>query len=274
MLKALIIVAIILVIVLGNLYLIAPNEKRDCSKFKGLMFAHRGLHEPGVPENSPEAFRRAKAEGYGVELDVQYTADGKIVVFHDGNLSRMCGVDKKVADCTYEELMEYRLDGTEERIPLFKDVLEILQDRPLVCEIKNHNGNINDNLCRETYELLETYGGDYCIESFSPFLVKWFRDNAPEVIRGQLSCDLKEEKSLGPVARFVMSNLLVNVISRPDFLAYRHKDINKIGYRICSKLYKPLLVAWTARGEAEQVSAWKNFDSIIFEKYANDNPVE
>lgn len=272
MFKLLVLIILLLLLVLLNLYLIAPNGKRDCSAFSGLMYAHRGLHEPGVPENSMEAFRRAREAGYGVELDVQYTSDGKIVVFHDGTLTRMCGVDKKVADCSYEELQEYRLEGSEERIPLFEDVLKVLVDVPLVCEIKNHNGNANDKLCQETYNYLSEYKGIFCIESFSPFLVKWFRINQPQVIRGQLSCNMKKEK-MNFIAKFAMTQLLINVISRPDFIAYRHQDSSQPGFRIC-KMFKPLLVAWTARGEAEQASAWKKFDSVIFEKYENSNPVE
>lgn len=272
MLKLLILIVLLLIIGFAILYLIAPNEKRDCSAFRGVMYAHRGLHEPGVPENSLEAFKRARDAGYGVELDVQYTSDGKIVVFHDGTLNRMCGVDRKVADCTFDELQQYRLEDSEERIPLFEDVLNTLGDVPLVCEIKNHNGNVNDKLCQETYDYLCGYKGIYCIESFSPFLVKWFRDNHPEVIRGQLSCNMKKEK-MNIVIKFMMTQLLVNVFSRPDFIAYRHQDANQPGFRIC-RMFKPLLVAWTARGEAEQALAWKKFDSVIFEKYENANPVE
>jgi len=274
MLLTMVVVAIIAVIVLGICYMIAPNAKRDCSSFKGLMLAHRGLHGDGIPENSLGAFKRAREEGYGVELDVQYTRDGKIVVFHDPSILRMCGEDRLIKDLTYEELCQYKLDGTDERVPLFKEVLEVLQDAPLVCEIKNNNGNINDKLCKETYDYLKDYKGDYCVESFSPYLVKWFRVNAPEVIRGQLSCDMKKEKNMIFAAKFVMSNLLVNLVSRPDFVAYRHFDTHKWGFRLCSRLYHPLLVAWTARGPKEQEAAWKNFDTVIFEKYENDNPVE
>lgn len=270
MIKILIIIAIILFIVLGMLYLMAPNGKRDCSAYKGVMFAHRGLHEPGVPENSLEAFRRAREAGYGVELDVQYTADGKLVVFHDADLKRMCGIDKKVAECTFDELKEYPLAGTDQRISLFTDVLDTLVDVPVLCEIKYHNGNINNKLCAETYEDLSAYKGIYCVESFSPFLIRWFKKNHPEVIRGQLSCKFIGEKMVFPV-RFFMSNLLVNVFSRPDFIAYNHHDDSKLGFRICKRLYKPVLMAWTARGAEEQKDAWKKYDSLIFEKNASSN---
>ncbi|MCR5398552.1 MAG: glycerophosphodiester phosphodiesterase [Lachnospiraceae bacterium] len=267
-------VSIVALLFFGMLYAIAPNHSRDYSDFKGRMYAHRGLHQPGVPENSMAAFKLAVEGGYGVELDVQFTKDHHIVVFHDANLKRMCGVNKRVRDCTYEELQGYRLQDTDQTIPLFTDVLEVLGETTLICEIKNHNGNRNNRLCRETYEALCRYKGKYCIESFSPFLVGWFRNNHPEVIRGQLSCAMKDEGGLGYVARLALSQLFINCISRPDFIAYRHQDYRQPGFYICSKLYHPLLVAWTARGNEEQNEAWKRFDAVIFELYANPHPVE
>ncbi len=281
MIKAIIIVCFLAAIILMVLYMIAPNDKRDCTKFTNVWIAHRGLHEDGnksgtgicIPENSIAAFKRVREQGYGVELDVQYTKDEQLVVFHDASLKRMCGADVNVKDLTYEELSAYTLAGTDERIPLFKDVLDTLKDVPLICEIKNHNGNKNDKLCAETYALLETYGGDYCIESFSPFLVQWFKNNHPEVIRGQLSCDCKDA-DVGKVSGFLLTHLLVNMFSRPDFIAYRHKDTNKLGFILCRIIYHPLLVGWTARGKEEQNSAGRKFDSVIFELFPDDNPVE
>ncbi|MBR6237842.1 MAG: glycerophosphodiester phosphodiesterase [Lachnospiraceae bacterium] len=260
-----IIIGLIVILISVLLYLIAPGAKRDYSDYKGLMYAHRGLHGNGVPENSMKAFKLAVEGGYGVELDVQFTKDHKIVVFHDANLKRMCGEDRRVRDCTYEELLAYRLAGTDEVIPLFEDVLKVLGNTTLICEIKNHNGNRNNRLCRETYEMLATYKGKYCIESFSPFLVAWFRNNHPEVIRGQLSCAMKDEGSLGYIARLALSQLFINFISRPDFIAYRHQDYRQLGFVLCAKLYKPLLIAWTARGEKEQAESFKRFDAVIFE---------
>ncbi len=278
MIVLVVVLAVVFVILAALLYMVKPNSHRDVSQFRGENYAHRGLHggivDKSVPENSMAAFAAAKKEGYGVELDVQYTKDGQIVVFHDGDLKRLCGIDGKVADYTYEELKNFRLYDTEERIPLFSDVLKLLEDRPLVCEIKNHNGNKNDKLCLETYKMLETYGGPYCVESFSPFLMRWFKVHHPEVIRGQLSCDMMKTKELNFPSRVLMSHLLCNVFSRPDFLAYRHQDANVLGFKLCRALYKPFLVAWTARGKAEQNSAWKVFDSVIFETYENPNPVE
>ena len=127
-------IAVVLFIIM--LFLIKPGKRRDTSYFKTKMYAHRGLHGAGVPENSLTAFRLARESGYGVELDVQMTKDRKLVVFHDGSLKRMCGVDGYLRDYTYDELCEFRLAGTDERIPLFEDVLKTLGKTDLICEIK------------------------------------------------------------------------------------------------------------------------------------------
>lgn len=263
-----ILLGIILILVLFFLWAIAPNKKRDVSKFSHKSYAHRGLHDDEVPENSLWAFKLARENGFGVELDVQMTKDGQLVVFHDGNLKRMCGKDAFLRDFTFEELQQFRLKDTDEKIPLFKDVLEVLGDVNLICEIKADNGNSNYEICEKTYNMLMTYKGNFVMESFSPFLVQWFRKNHPEIIRGQLSCNFFRDKGAGlngPLS-FMMSHLLVNMFSRPDFIAYKHQDTDTFGYRVCAKLYRPFLVAWTARGPREQESAWGKFDSVIFEK--------
>lgn len=259
-------VAIILFIVM--LIMVKPNKKRDTSYFQIKMYAHRGLHGNGVPENSIQAFKLARENGYGVELDVQMTKDGQVVVFHDGNLKRMCGVDGFLKDYTYEELQAFSLAGTDQKIPLFKDVLDVLGPTDLVCEIKGDNGNHCYELCEKTYNHLCGYEGKYVIESFVPYLLKWFKQHHPEIIRGQLSCNMKDELSQKWYVRFMMKHLLVNVISKPDFIAYRHQDISAFGYRLCKRVYRPCLFAWTARGEEEQKSAWGSFDSVIFEQFS------
>ncbi len=242
-----------------------PGKKRDTSYFSGKMYAHRGLHDTLVPENSLSAFRLAKEAGYGVELDVQMTKDGQLVVFHDGTLKRVCGVDGNLRDYTYSELKEFRLKDTAERIPLFSEVLETLDGMDIICEIKSDNGIKNYELCEKTYDMLAEYNGRYCIESFSPFLVGWFKKNHPEVIRGQLSENFVRSSGLNPL-NFALTHLFSNVISRPDFVAYNHHDAKTLGFVLCKKICRPLCIAWTAKGTEEQEQARNSFDSIIFEK--------
>lgn len=115
-------------------------------KLAGVRFAHRGLHDPnqGIPENSMAAFRRAVEHGFGAELDVHLMADGNLAVVHDSSLKRVCGADVFIEDLTAEDLKDYPLMGTAERIPLFRDVLALFEGKtPLVIELKVERGNAN-----------------------------------------------------------------------------------------------------------------------------------
>ena len=175
--------------------LLAPGQAPESKKapFMGRNFAHRGLHseDQSIPENSLKAFDLAAEAGYGMELDVQLSKDGQVVVFHDDALDRACGVAARVDELEYDELRKLPLFGTTERIPLFSEVLSLVGGRtPLIVELKN--GPRNDELCEKTWALLRPYPGAYCIESFNPLIVAWFRFHAPTVLRGQLS-QLPEE---------------------------------------------------------------------------------
>lgn len=233
--------------------------------FYHIYFAHRGLHdlEKGIPENSLSAFRAAVNAGYGAELDVQLSADGQVVVFHDDTLQRVCGHSGYVSDYNYEELQKMQLYGTDETIPLFADVLEIFQEGsgPLIVELKT--GSRNKELCRKTYEILKNYPGVFCIESFNPFIVNWFRKHAPEVFRGQLAEGPGGYPETVPrITAHLLSYCRLSFINKPDFIAYeicrRPKRIQKLREKGI------LLFAWTSR--EPKVHEAEN-DAIIFESY-------
>lgn len=254
------------VIFLIILYLVKPNKKRT----EGLpvqQFAHRGLHGNGVPENSIAAFKRAYDRKLGVELDVRFTRDKKIVVFHDDSLKRLCRQDINVNELTYEELQNYKLAGTDEKIPLFSEVLKVLDGMPVICEIKSSHKEPTDELCAAVCDEIAQYKGFICIESFDPFVVKWFKENRPDLVRGQLSMNFFRDRdnNLSFMEKLAMTNLFVNVLSRPDFIAYRYRD-DSFGYFLCRRLFKPLCVPWTVRGESEIKEASVVYSSIIFEE--------
>lgn len=247
------------------LFLVKPNKRR-VDKFPCLLFAHRGLHGKGIPENSVAAFKKAREKGYGVELDVRFTKDKKLVVFHDDDLKRMCGRDKKVKDVDYADLEGCRLCGTDERIPLFSDVLKVLDGVPVICEIKAGIGDSAAEICEAVCSEIKDYAGFICIESFNPFIIQWLRKNRPDIIRGQLSMNfIKNGNELGFLQSFLMTNLFVNVFSRPDFVAYRFED-NSFGYFLCRGIFNPLLAAWTVKGEQSRSKAEKLYDAVIFEE--------
>jgi len=259
------IVLILLLIVLA----VRPGRSTDAQRapFEHRTFAHRGLYEKDqtVPENSLAAFRAAAEAGYGVELDVQLTRDKQIVVFHDDTLLRACGVDARVDAYSFEELQQMRLFGTEHTIPLFSEVLDTIAGRiPMIVELKT-GGDVG-TLCRLTREMLLTYGGAYCVESFDPHIVRWFYRNAPEVLRGQLSEQMRYSiKGLPWHLSFVASRLLMNCLTHPQFIAYR---VGKKPLLVrLSEAMGAMRVAWTARPEDDHDKLTQQYDAIIFEHY-------
>lgn len=261
---------VIIVICLIFLMLIKPNKRREATSFFAeYKYAHRGLfdNDKAIPENSLSAFRKAKENSFGVELDVQLTADKKVVVFHDGSLKRMCGDDKMLYTLTYDELYNYNLMNTDEKIPLFIDVLSLLGDTPIICEIKIYTSNSDISVCELVTDILKNYHCRLCIESFNPLAVRYFHKNNPNIVRGQLSMNfLKVENGIGKLTGFILKNLLLNIITKPDFIAYRHTDKKCFSFSVCKKLFKPLTFAWTVKSKEEETDS-SSFDSIIFEGY-------
>ena len=250
-------------------YMIAPGHASANMReqFYGHNWAHRGLHniENGIPENTMAAFRAAKEQGFGIELDLQLTADGQVVVFHDLNLKRMCGVDIQISELTYDELAGYRLCGTDEHIPLFSDVLEMLDGEvPILVELKPGSHDRN-GLCAKALDLMRGYNGVLCMESFDPRIVGWFRKNAPDILRGQLimkafSEDLSKsikEKLCG----YALSHVFLNFMSRPHFIAHRLEK-KTLCVRLAEKM-GAMRFAWTSREPGHE----DLFDGIIFEGY-------
>ena len=249
----------------GRVFRVAPGRasKKDKKPFMYKNFAHRGLHKKDktVPENSLAAFERASSYGYGIELDVQLSKDGQVVVFHDDTLNRVCGVDSRVDEKTYDELSKISLCGTTQTIPLFSEVLKTVRGRgPLIVELKN--GKRNEELCEKTYALLSKYSGEYCIESFNPFIVRWFKKNAPEVIRGQLANPPKDYNGeVGPITAVILGNCLLNFLSRPQFIAYKITP-KPFTVKLCEAL-GAMKVAWTSHDWVNE----KFYDAVIFEFY-------
>lgn len=250
----------------GYLFCIAPRRSHPplLKQLQLFRYAHRGYHDkPQIPENSMAAFRRAIRFGYGVELDVHLSRDGRLVVMHDESLQRTCGVNRNIADLTAEELKRYHLEGTMEQIPFLDEVLPLFVGKtPLIVELKATEGNAA-TLSRATMEVLDRYSVEYCIESFHPLVVAWFRKNRPDVVRGQLSGRVKD---LNPAASFVLRNLLTNCVTRPDFIAYRFADRRAVSFRLC-RLLGAAAFYWTIRTKAEQNIAEGDGGSIIFERF-------
>ena len=254
------------------LFLIAPGRKRpDASALTGWLYAHRGLHGGDVPENSLAAFSRAVEAGYGIELDVQLTRDGFLVVHHDASLKRVCGADLRICDITFEELCRHPLpDGS--CVPLFSDVLTLVGGRvPLIVEVKHHGGAARN--AASALQQLGAYGGPYCVESFHPLAVRWFRKHAPEVIRGQLAYGLGMKRAQGKkngVLDVFLASLTGNALGRPDFVAHDEVSGNDLPTRLTRRMGAHL-VAWTVRDPARMRALRKKYELQIFEGFLPDD---
>ena len=237
-------------------------------KFRGWAYAHRGLHGEGRPENSLAAFRAAVEGGYGAELDVHLLKDGSLAVIHDSKLLRTTGKEGRVEDLTAEELAGYTLEGTEETIPLFSDVLKVFAGKtPLIVELKVENNC--DALCSAVAELLEGYEGDYCVESFDPRAVAWFKKNRPQVIRGQLMENYFATGSkLYPALKLALTNHMANFLTGADFVACRYQDLGLYANAVARSLWKMAGVTWTIRTQAEFDDAVSKGWIPIFEGFA------
>ena len=262
---------ILTILVLLVLYLLALRGRSGHSGLAELRkwnYAHRGLHGENKPENSMAAFRAALEHGFGIELDVHLLKDGNLAVIHDSSLKRTTGVDVNIEDLTAEDLKNYHLQGTQEQIPLFSDVLALFDGKaPLIVELKCVN-NV-DALCSAACEMLDRYHGPYCVESFDPRCVMWLKKHRPQVIRGQLAENwMKVKNSPMPwLLRLIMTCHLGNFLLNPDFIAYKYADRKAFGTDICRKLWNVQGVSWTLRTKEEFDTAVEEGWIPIFENF-------
>ncbi len=231
--------------------------------------AHRGLWSPeGAPENSMAAFQAACVAGYGIELDVQRTADGEAVVFHDATLKRMTGVEGRVCDHTAADLAKVRLKDTDEGIPTLADVLTLVGHRAMVhIEIKIPFGEVGP-LERRVHEVLIDHNGPICVIGFNPYSHAWFAEHHPKVLRGLDSYSYADgdAKRLSPEIRKRYAQLDHVAIAKPHFLAL---SLDMLPHPRASALREGGMpvVAWTVRDPAEWERVRPYCDNLIFEGY-------
>lgn len=263
---------IIFILALFALYILSTVCRRShngLSNLRGWAYAHRGLHGNGVPENSMEAFQLALIHGYGIELDVHLLSDGTLVVIHDSSLKRTTGEEGIVEDLCAETVGDYRLEGTDQRIPLFSEVLELFNGQaPLIIELKAHGSNAA-LLCESVCSMLDNYSGAYCLESFDPRCIRWLRRNRPDVIRGQLTENYFRSSNVKIpwVLRFALKVQLFNFLLLPDFVAYRYEDRKCFSNLLVEKLWGGQSVTWTIRSQEDYDIALRENRIPIFEGF-------
>jgi len=259
MLVFVLIAAVLLLI----LFLLAPSfRRRQMRPWAKTAFAHRGLHGNGVCENTLAAFEKACQAGFGIELDVQLSRDGCVMVFHDDTLQRMLGDPRRVDAADRAELQAMVLeDGSG--IPTFEEVLSLVDGRvPLLIEFKCRTGDVCARLCPAADAVLAEYKGVYWIQSFYPFVLSWYRKHRPDVCRGQLATAFVGDK----LHMRMLGMLLFNVFARPDFVSYEWKYRHKWNRRICTAL-GAAPVGWTFRAEEEIKACKEDFAGFIFEGF-------
>lgn len=233
--------------------------------------AHRGLHDEENPENSLGAFNNAIQNDYAIELDVHRIEDGTIVVFHDDTLKRITGKDGYINQIkTVDDLKIYNLLGTNYTIPTLQEVLALIDGKvPLLIEIKDErttNYSPTNPLTMGTYELLKNYKGEYAVQSFNPYILQWFKINAPEVTRGQLSRRFTKESKLNLFSRLALGHMWLNKkVSEPHFIAYHYKDLPN---RHVKKYKRLPLIAWAVPSQQEYMKVASHCDNIIFEGFS------
>lgn len=231
-------------------------------------YAHRGLWSKQIPENSMPAFALAVERGFGIELDVQLSADGVIMVFHDANLKRMCGVNSRLSVNKAAVLKTLGLGGTAYTIPTLEEVLTMVDGRvPLLIEVKGEGKE--EKLCRALAETLDMYPGVFAVQSFNPQILRWFKKFRPRFPRGQIVTKVKRVKGRkNPrLTAFLLSNLFFNVISRPDFILIHGNRTKNLPFRLCVGVFKCRGFVWTVRNQNQYRRCHSKGLYTIFEKF-------
>jgi glycerophosphoryl diester phosphodiesterase len=231
--------------------------------------AHRGLHNgTEAPENSLRAFERAASKAIPIELDVHLTADGRLAVFHDDTLKRMTSIEGSVEGHQMHFLQGLRLLDSDQMIPTLEDVLDLVAGKvPVLIEIKTrarHTAPIGRAVldCISRFDAIEV-----AVQSFNPLCIRWFRQNAPSVIRGLLAGGFSDD-SLPFHTKFSLRNYLLSPAARPNFLAHEVQDLPTAITRLARRVGVPV-IAWTVRSISEQAHARKYADNFIFEGEGN-----
>ena len=236
--------------------------------------AHRALHDlaKGRPENSRAAIRAAIARGYGIEIDLQRSADNRAMVFHDYDLARLTGVNGRLSDHTEVALAGIGLTGGDEGIPSLPEVLEIVAGQvPLLIEIKDQDGEMGPNvgpLEQVTAEALKGYVGPLAVMSFNPHAMAEMARLAPDIPRGLTTCayDPEDWPEVPEPMRAQLRGIPDFDRVGASFISHHARDLGTAPVSALKARGVPVL-CWTIRAPAQEAEARKRADNITFERY-------
>lgn len=243
------------------------------AEFLRMPISHRGLHRPGVPENSLAAAKAAIVAGYGIELDIQPASDGTPMVFHDYEMSRLTGEAGMIAAHAPKELASRRLLESDETIPTLAAFLELVAGRvPLLIEIKDQDGRLGPqigDLHQRVAEVLTAYDGPVAVMSFNPHTVAAFHRIMPDVAVGLTSCDFpaKDWPLLEPATRERLAGLTDFDDSGSCFISHDKGDLDNPRVDALKSQGVPIL-CWTVKSAEQEEAARRIADNITFEGYA------
>jgi len=252
----------------------APRPVPLPAAFRKTPIAHRGYHSlaDGRPENSLAAFRAAIGAGYGIELDVQQSADGQAMVFHDDDLDRLTNATGPVKEHSAAELQALALHGSDDRIPTLDEVLAVVAGRvPLLIEIKENLGTMGETggrLEQATAKALAAYNGPVAVMSFNPHCVMHMARLAPDVPRG-LTTEAYDPQHNAPIPVTVCERLR----GIPDydatgssFISHQASDLGRP--RVADlKARGAAILCWTIQSPQAEAQARQIAQNITFEGY-------
>lgn len=223
-------------------------------------YAHRGMHEGHVPENSPTAFDKAIAAGLGIECDVQRSADGRAMVFHDWELDRLTAETGPIYQRRAEEIARIALAGNGDPILDLEEFLDRIAGRvPVLIEVKSRKDRRVVPLCLAVRRALEGYRGHHGVMSFDPRVGSWFAAHSPGTVRGLVVTEEGTGNMLGNWRRHSALWL-----AKPDFLAYDIRDLPSPFATAQRQRGIPVL-SWTVRTPALRARAAQHADAAIAE---------
>lgn len=228
--------------------------KRSIKWMTNRPLAHKGLHDTLTPENTLGAFRKAISNNYGVEIDLQMTKDGTIVVFHDYDLKHLLGIEGNILEVNYEYIKDAKVLNSQESVPTFEAFLKLIDGQiPVLIEVKDHK-NIGI-MEQKILDCLGDYKGEFALQSFNTDIVRWFIDNAPQYTTGQLAEEISEDD-------VVFWNKLDN---GPEFLSHDLRDIKR--QRVLDFKKKMPIIMWTAKSQEDVDNCQEYYDNFMFEDF-------
>jgi glycerophosphoryl diester phosphodiesterase len=234
--------------------------------------AHRGLHDAGngIVENTAGAVQAALAAGYGIEVDLQISADGEAMIYHDAVLGRITEGESRLDQLTSAQLKRVKFRESGERMLTLAELCDLIGGRAaLLPELKSRFDG-DDRLAARVAALLSAYKGPVAPMSFDPLQLQILRQKAPKLPRGVVAARYKPHPywdQMPPRLRYSMGSLLPSAPARPQFVAYMNDNLPALAPWLARHILCLPLIAWVVRTQAQRQLAARYADQVIFEGF-------